>query len=153
MNILTTQYTLSKKSFDIYVAGCKAPHCPGCHNPEGWDFNKGTEFNQNYANFLTCKVRDAYDMIDNFMIFGGEPLDQNPFELINMISCLKTMKDVPVWLFTRYGIEEVPKMFKLLCDYIKCGTYDEDKLSNDNIQYNMKLASTNQHIYKKGMDY
>jgi len=38
-------------------------------------------------------------------------------------------------------------------DYIKCGRYEESLKCNDNIQYGIKLATSNQRIYKKGIDY
>lgn len=38
-------------------------------------------------------------------------------------------------------------------DYIKCGTYKEKLKTANHIEYGVSLASTNQHIYKKGIDY
>lgn len=38
-------------------------------------------------------------------------------------------------------------------DYIKCGQYAEDLKTVNHIEYGVVLASSNQHIYKKGMDY
>ncbi len=29
----------------FFTQGCEQ-HCPGCHNPETWDFNGGYEFTQ-----------------------------------------------------------------------------------------------------------
>lgn len=40
-----------------------------------------------------------------------------------------------------------------LFDYIKCGRYQEDLRSANHIEYGVVLASVNQHIYKKGVDY
>ena len=34
MKILSTQYSLKYKALEIYTAGCKGPHCEGCHNPD-----------------------------------------------------------------------------------------------------------------------
>lgn len=38
-------------------------------------------------------------------------------------------------------------------DYIKCGRYEEELKTANHIEYGVVLASTNQHIYKKGVDY
>jgi len=40
-----------------------------------------------------------------------------------------------------------------LFDYIKCGRYEEELKTANHIEYGVVLASTNQHIYKKGVDY
>ena len=153
MNILATQYTLANKSLDIYVAGCNgSPHCVGCHNKESWDFNQGKIWNEEYRIKIGNKIKDFDILIDNIMLFGGEPLDQNLDELINLCFVL-TWSEKKLWLFTRYKIEDVPKTIKQLCDYIKCGRYIPELTTEDNIQYGIKLATSNQFIYKKGLDY
>lgn len=38
-------------------------------------------------------------------------------------------------------------------DYIKCGTYQQEKATINHIEYGVILASSNQHIYKRGVDY
>jgi hypothetical protein len=40
-----------------------------------------------------------------------------------------------------------------LFDYIKCGRYEEELKTANHIEYGVVLASANQHIYKKGVDY
>lgn len=40
-----------------------------------------------------------------------------------------------------------------LFDYIKCGKYKEELKTANHIEYGVVLASANQHIYKKGVDY
>jgi anaerobic ribonucleoside-triphosphate reductase activating protein len=148
MNILGTQYTLENKSLDIYVAGCSgSPHCEGCHNPESWNFNQGEKYDYEYFNKLKEKINSFSNMIENIMIFGGEPLDQNHDELIHMLFDLKSFNK-KLWLFTRYELEEIPLEIKELCNYIKCGRYIPDLKIDNNIQYGIKLATSNQTIYK-----
>ena len=92
MNILASQYTLSNKSLDIYVAGCNgSPHCIGCHNKESWDFNQGDLYNEEYFKKLQIKVEGFDILIDNIMIFGGEINDQNHDELLHFLMDLKTL--------------------------------------------------------------
>ena len=153
MNILATQYTLPIKSFEIYVAGCNGnPHCTGCHNPEGWNFDIGTKYTKQYFYSISCKIKEFSSLIDNIIIFGGEPLDQNHNELIEMLHDLITLK-LPIWLFTRYDINDVSDDIKSCCEYIKCGRYIPELKTDNNIQYGIKLATSNQKIYKKGVEF
>ena len=155
MNIIGTQYTLQYKSLDIYIAGCngdKGVHCTSCHNPESWNFNQGELYNKEYFNKIKIKVKDFNNLIDNIMIFGGEPNDQNIDDLTFFLSDLKSLSK-KIWLFTRYNIKDVPKFELGLCDYIKCGAYIPNLKTDDNVQYGIKLATSNQKIYKKGIDY
>jgi len=153
MNILSTQYSLIYKSLDIYVAGCSgSPHCVNCHNKLSWDFNQGELYNKEYSEKLLVKVKNFDNLIDNIMLFGGEPLDQNHDELLHMLLDLKSLNK-HIWIFTRYEIEKIPKEIRELCDYIKCGRYLPKLTTDTNNMYGIKLATSNQHIYKKGLDY
>ena len=150
MNIISTQYTLKYKSFEIVVSGCKGDngkHCFGCHSPETWDFNIGENY-ENQIQKILKKIKEANDLIDWIWVYGGEPLDNNIEELIDMLSSLKE-SNKPIVLFTRYSFDSIPQDVKDLCDYIKCGAYQQELTVEDNIQYGIKLATSNQHIYKK----
>jgi len=139
---------LKNKSLDIYVAGCNGnPKCKDCHNPESWDFNQGAEYNNKYLSYLKNRIKDFNILIDNIMIMGGEPLDQNHNELIKMLLDLKQFNK-NIWLFTRYEIEKISNDIVEYCNYIKTGRYIPELKTNDNIQFNIRLASSNQRIYK-----
>ena len=153
MNIVSTQYTLSTKSIEIYLSGCSGePKCKGCHNPELWDFNIGENWKDKISDILT-KCEEFSNVVNNIMIFGGEPLDNDRQELIDLLFTLNNDTILDVWLFTRYELDKISEDIKHLCNYIKCGRYDEKLLTDDNIQYGIKLATSNQKIYKKGIDY
>lgn len=154
MNILATQFTLANKSFEIYVAGCNAlPHCKGCHSEESWDFNAGEKYTDIYLSELCKKIKEFDSLIDKVWILGGDPLDNNLEEVCEMAS---QFIDKEVWLFTRYSLDEVKNKLKIninIFDYIKCGRYEEDLITDDNIQYGIKLATSNQKVYKRDLDY
>lgn len=157
MNILGTQFTLSRKSLEIYLSGCKGDgelgHCPNCHNSESWSFNQGIQYNKIYfEQKIKQKILDFPNMINNIAIFGGEPNDQNHKELEHFLKDLKTLNK-PIWLFTRYDLKDCPSFEYDLCDYIKCGRYIEELSCDTNLQYGIQLATNNQRIYKKGVDY
>ena len=151
MNILATQYCLQTKSLEIYLAGCKGPHCSNCHNPESWDFSLGTPWREVIPQ-IQQKLKDFTGLIDNIKVLGGEPLDQDFDELGSFIYQL-AREEADIWLFTGKGSMSVPTFITAYCDYVKCGRYDEGQLTEDNIQYGVKLASANQKIYKRGVDY
>ena len=146
MNILGTSYTLKHNSLDIYIAGCSgSPHCVGCHNPESWDFTKGIKYDYDYYIGIKTKAEIFDSLITNIMIFGGEPLDQNLWNLLDFLTDLKTLNK-KIWLFTRYDIDEIPVSIQELCSYIKTGRYIEELKTDNNIQYGIKLSTSNQKI-------
>lgn len=160
MNIASVQYTIQNKALEIYLAGCSGePKCTNCHNPELWDFNLGEPYNDDYIHKIVSKFVEFETLIQNFMIFGGEPLDQNHEELHDLLFDLRLMimlsrnKNINVWLFTRYELEEVPEFVLSLCEFIKCGRYIPELTTDDNEQYGIKLSTSNQKIYKSGVDY
>lgn len=138
------------------MAGCKGDdklgHCPSCHNKESWNFNIGDLYNEVYFEKIKTKVQNFDNMIDSIQLFGGEVNDQNYIELEKLLRDLKALNK-PIWLFTRYDLKDCPKFELELCDYIKTGRYAEELSCNDNIQFGITLATSNQSIYKKGLDY
>lgn len=153
MKIASTQYTLKTKSFEIYLSGCSgSPKCSGCYSPELWDFNIG----QDVSNELIGKSREKIlrfdSIIDNIFILGGDPLDQPTEEIASLVKDFLPL-DKKMWLFTRKEIEEIPVEIKNIFDYIKTGRYIPELTSENNIQCGIKLATSNQKIHKKGVDY
>jgi anaerobic ribonucleoside-triphosphate reductase activating protein len=144
--ILSTHYDAESKSFEIYFAGCNR-HCVGCHNPESWDFEAGEPYNYLAIN---RKIKEFGDLIDNIKLMGGEPLDQS--EIYKITSGLYRLGK-KLWLFTGREPWEVPIWCYGVFDYIKTGGYREDLRTDDNICYGIKLASSNQKLYKKGVEY
>jgi len=150
MNIVSVQYTLNNLSMDIYLSGCTR-HCKGCHNYELWDFKEGTNY-LDVLDGITQRVKEFDIAIDNIMLLGGEPLDQDKEDLLYLTTYLYALGR-PLWLFTGYEFKDVPTNLLRWYDYIKCGDYKEELACKDNIQYGISLATSNQKIYKKGVDY
>ena len=88
----------------IYVQGCNN-HCPGCFNPETWDFEGGKEF--------TDKVKSKFlelgksKKIAGFSILGGEPLQQGK-DMLDLVKEIKeTYPDKTIWMWTGCIYEEL----------------------------------------------
>ena len=152
MNIVNIDYGMSDKTYSIFLSGCKSKvKCEGCFNPESWDFNAGNSWLGSLK-----RIREDINLfkgiISKILIVGGEPLDQDLGCLQELINFLKALS-VPVCLFTHYSFDAVPGCIKDSCDYVKCGSYIPSLKCSDNVQYGIKLATSNQKIYKKGIDY
>jgi organic radical activating enzyme len=152
LNIAAIQYSLESFALEIYVSGCKAPHCPGCHNEELWDFNHGVPMTL-WLSKLDEYVRrfgDIDGLIKNVWILGGEPLDQDRDELERLLTYVRGgFPHAKLWLFTRKGLHNVRPIVKSLCHYIKCGAYVEGLPSKDVIinGQTLTLASDNQTVW------
>ncbi len=147
--IVSTQFNLRNRALEVYFSGC-TKNCSECHNPELQNFNMGIEYYK-WIKPITLKINEFNSIIDNVWILGGEPLDNNSWDVWEVL--LNIPKNKKVWLFTSYNIEQVPLMYRIWCDYIKCGEYKKELKVDNNIQYNIKLSTSNQFIYKKGLDY
>ena len=82
----------------FYTQGCPH-HCPGCHNPETWDFNGGKEMT--IDEILDIVVEDGVEIT----ITGGDPFYQEE-ELLNLLIKLWCLKK-NVWVYTGFTYEEI----------------------------------------------
>jgi anaerobic ribonucleoside-triphosphate reductase activating protein len=91
----------------FFTQGC-ARHCPGCHNPETWDFNGGKEFTQDTINSIIEAI-SANGVKRNFCVMGGEPLHPDNLFLTNLViqEVKKVYPNIKVYLWTGYTYEEL----------------------------------------------
>ena len=155
MNIVTVDYSMATQSYDIFFSGCKMTiHCQDCHNEEAWDFNCGTRYDL-WLKKIGSDFKAFGGIIKKIFLLGGEPLDQDREELLEFIRILREDLDIKhdIWLFTRFELNTIPDEIKQHFSHIKCGMYRPELSTNDNIQYGVKLATSNQKIYARGIDY
>lgn len=145
MNIVGTDYDLNNRALWIFLSGCKEPHCPGCHNPELWEFNQGRRLDKIYEQEIINKINDN-DLIERVFIAGGEPLHQNYNELEDFLHTLKLFAIAERWIWTRY--EYLPPRIEKLVHYAKFGAYKEELPGYTEDLFGIKLASSNQWIEK-----
>lgn len=84
----------------IYCAGC-AHHCPGCHNPQSWDFNGGNEMS--VGELLTI-IKD--DEFSNVTFSGGDPLYQVE-GFTELARRIKEETGKTIWCYTGFTYEEI----------------------------------------------
>jgi anaerobic ribonucleoside-triphosphate reductase activating protein len=151
MKIARHEYSINTRSYDIYVSGCSGPHCEGCHNPELWDFKAGKDYTYPLVQKIINKIKENDSLIDRVFIMGGEPLDQY-YESIRHLCRVLHFSGKDVYLFTGKDFKDVPHILCYWVDFIKCGRYEKEKIGY-NCQYGIELASVNQEIHRKGIDF
>ena len=107
----------------FWTQGC--PHrCPGCHNPETWDFDGGMEVPTDIKGQI-IKAISANGVERNFSVLGGEPLCPENIELTcSVITAVRAAySDIKIYLWTGYTFNALP-----LCDELE------------------KIIETHQHI-------
>jgi anaerobic ribonucleoside-triphosphate reductase activating protein len=85
----------------IYCAGCNH-QCPGCHNPQSWDFNGGKEMTVEQI----MRVVEADPHTRGVTFSGGDPMYQAAefAELARQIH-RRTQKDI--WCYTGFTFESL----------------------------------------------
>lgn len=108
-------------SVSFYTQGC--PHrCPGCHNPETWDFNGGKEFTPSVIDEIITALT-ANGVKRSLSIAGGEPLcDENLALTLLVISKVKEkLPETKVYIWTGFYYENLlknltPELEKILAE-------------------------------------
>ena len=103
----------------VWLQGC--PHkCSGCHNPETWDPQGGTEINRDVLIEKIKKAITANGIIRNVSILGGEPLD--PYNIDDLLYILKEIKEFSptslIYLWTGYIVANFDEKQKQVWDYV-----------------------------------
>ena len=84
----------------VYCAGC-AHHCPGCHNPQSWDFNGGREVP--IEEILEVIKADEFS---NVTFSGGDPLYQVE-AFTELARRIKEETGKNIWCYTGFTYEEI----------------------------------------------
>ena len=57
-----------------------------------------------------------------------------------------------LWLFTRYELDDIDPKTRKVFDYIKTGRYLPELSTKDNICFGVRLATSNQCVWKQTFD-
>ena len=90
----------------LFVSGCRN-HCPGCFQPETWDFDYGDPFTKKTEKEIIRALRPSW--IQGLSILGGDPMEpENQRALLPFLKRLHiVLPDKDVWLYTGYRLESV----------------------------------------------
>lgn len=94
----------------LFVSGCRR-HCPGCHNPQAWDFDFGTRFTKNTMHRILSRLGEGF--IDGLTILGGEPFEpDNVGAVWEIISESKRVFPAKtIWVYSGYHYEALHYRF------------------------------------------
>ncbi len=90
----------------LFVSGC-TNHCPGCFQPQTWDFDFGRPFDREAENVIFGELDKPY--IRGLTVLGGEPFEpENQRALLPFLQKVREkypQKDV--WCFSGFTWEEL----------------------------------------------
>lgn len=104
--------------FVVFVQGCNH-HCPGCQNPETWDFDGGQEMpvEQIAAEYRRKKL------LDGITLSGGEPFEQQEA----CVELLKLLPGVNVWVYTGFEFADIQHtQLAKMADVLVTGRFIKD---------------------------
>lgn len=84
----------------IYCAGCYHA-CPGCHNPQSWDFRGGREMSTDEI----MQVIEA-DPYANVTFTGGDPMYQAE-GFVALAEAIKERTGKTIWCYTGFTLEQL----------------------------------------------
>ena len=90
----------------LFVSGC-THRCPGCFNPEAWDFGFGRPFGEEQAGQLLALLDKGH--IRGLSLLGGEPFEpQNQRPLLELVRRVRgQLPDKDIWCYSGYLFEDL----------------------------------------------
>ena len=84
----------------IYCAGCRH-QCPGCHNPQSWDFEGGHSMSTD--DIMRIIEADPYA---NVTFSGGDPMYQ-PEGFAELARAIRQRTQKTIWCYTGFTFEQL----------------------------------------------
>ena len=121
----------------LFVSGC-TNKCPGCFQPETWDFNYGEEFTEETQEKILKFLSPGY--IRGLTLLGGDPFE--PANQRGLLDFVKRVKDAypekDIWAYSgfvyedmltagKYPHTDVTEEFLSLIDVLVDGPFIEEK--------------------------
>ena len=90
----------------LFVSGCRN-HCPGCFQPETWDFGYGQPFTAETEQEILRLLEPSY--INGLTLLGGDPFEpENQRVLLPLLRKVKaTFPNKDIWAYTGYTWEQL----------------------------------------------
>jgi len=142
----------------LFVSGC-THHCPGCFNPDQWDFDYGEPFTRETEDRILEEL--APDFIAGLTILGGEPME--PSNQRALLPFLQRFRErfgdrKTLWVYTgcvldtetfnlqpvTFNLEGTTKEFLSLVDVLVDGPFVQE-LKDISLQFR---GSSNQRILR-----
>ena len=98
----------------FWCQGCPI-HCPGCHNPQTWNFNGGCDADEDNIIDHILTALKANGIQRNLSILGGEPMcDQNVDFIQLLIYWVKIRNPgIKIYLWSGYTLEQLQEKAKV----------------------------------------
>lgn len=136
----------------LFVSGCRN-HCPGCFQPETWDFAYGKPFTEETEAYLLELLKPEY--INGLTLLGGDPFEpENQKALLPFLKKIKETYPIKdIWAYSGYtweqlisgnhhvNVSETPELLSLI-DVLVDGPFIQEK---KNIRLRFR-GSENQRI-------
>jgi anaerobic ribonucleoside-triphosphate reductase activating protein len=141
--------TINSRGFSVsvFISGCQH-YCPGCFNPETWNFKFGQEFTYETIDEIIEALSPPY--ISSFCLIGGDPLESSVDPMLEKL--LKTVRDAfcdtkKIWIWSGHTFQEIlndPIKLKIIkyCDVLIDGRFIK-KLMDLNLPHR---GSKNQNV-------
>ena len=90
----------------LFVSGCRN-HCPGCFQPETWDFAYGQPFTGETEEELLRLLKPSY--INGLTLLGGDPFEpENQRALLLFLRKVRAAyPEKDIWAYTGYTWEQL----------------------------------------------